>query len=514
MEQWLSLLNPSTGELTAILADNPTLERVLDCDEVLDAFKTENSQLMALLKKPETVKKLLSYIVTDAPPDASDEIRYKYPYLAAEILAYDSDIFFDILLSPDIKNILFSFLEREENIQPLYSHLICRILHTLIMQRTNDVMATLKERGTIPKLIKHLNCFPFCEFLYDIIVSTEQTTNPEGLVAWFRENGFIKLLLTEMKISTQPLVPSNIAQILNNLIGRFTVPDGENMFSQFFQPEESQLLLEIALDSSNPASQAASLSLLIDIVWNTRHQPQNEYLMPLDENIDPPPFICDCVLANMDKFIESLKGQPNGKGISNTQLKIIILYSTLIRSGYGHKIDEALLSNPLFKILVDLFFAHPNSSILHSEIYTIFEQGILMRGDEMRNVICVDSGLVAKVKETLLNEKKRRDRRALAPGTVPTDPNFQCSRSNDSSLDEPLPLLSHTLHLARIAQDAAATVTDLSKWLDDEWNNLYAEIVTPEMTHQESAGLPIQNSMDQMGDQQDMGDDELFGYTK
>ncbi|KAK2952062.1 putative Serine/threonine-protein phosphatase 6 regulatory subunit 3-B [Blattamonas nauphoetae] len=506
MEQWLSLLNPSSGELAKVLADNPTLERVFDCDELLDDFKTENSQLLALLKKPETVKEMLMFIVTDPPEDSSDERRYKYPYLVAEILSSEMDIFFDILLSPEVKDIIFSFLERDEPIQPLYSHHICRIIHSLIMQRTNDIVTTLKERQTIPKLIKHLNCFPFCEFLYDIVVSIEQTTSFDELVVWLRENDFMKLLLTEMKTSKQPLVPSNIAQILNNLIGRFTMPDAENLFTKIFLPAESELLVQIALDNTNQTAQAAALSILVDIVWNTRHQPQNEYLMPLDENIDPPPFVCDCVLSNMDKFAESLKAPNPGKGISNTQLKIIILYSTLIRSGYGYKIDEALLNHQLFKILVDLFFEHPHSSILHSEIYTIFEQGILMRGDDVRNAICVDSGLVEKVKQTLIHEKTRRDR-LKAGANSKSAPARGGERPKDRHQDDSLPLLSHSLHLARIAQDAATTVADLSKWLDDEWNSLYEEIVTPEMINQESQGLPILNMMDPMGDQGMMDQD-------
>jgi hypothetical protein len=76
---------------------------------------------------------------------------------------------------------------------------------------------------------------------------------------------------------------------------------------------------------------------------------------------------------------------------------VIILLSTLIRSGYNDEIDNAFITNSVFVPLVNLFFNFPCNNIglffvfffisfikVHSELYTLFEQTMLFRTAKLK----------------------------------------------------------------------------------------------------------------------------------
>ena len=66
-----------------------TLEELLDEDELLQECKTQNSKLIEFLTQPESLARLISYIV-EMPTEAdSTQRRYKYPFVSSEVLSCD-----------------------------------------------------------------------------------------------------------------------------------------------------------------------------------------------------------------------------------------------------------------------------------------------------------------------------------------------------------------------------------------------------------------------------------------
>ncbi|KAA6321290.1 MAG: hypothetical protein EZS28_054572, partial [Streblomastix strix] len=74
------------------------------------------------------------------------------------------------------------------------------------------------------------------------------------------------------------------------------------------------------------------------------------------------------------------------KSVGNYRIKVVILLSTLIRSGFDQSIDRAFLENTTdaFEQLLKLFFDHPNNNLLHSEMYTLLEQCMVVRGHDIK----------------------------------------------------------------------------------------------------------------------------------
>jgi hypothetical protein len=104
-----------------------------------------------------------------------------------------------------------------------------------------------------------------------------------------------------------PQVPSNTGQILNNIIGRFAPANKDELFTEIFGERESRLLVEMATNPESLCTFTAAVSLLIDIVWNTREMVSDDPNGELGADLPPPPFIQTHILDNLGKFVACLR---------------------------------------------------------------------------------------------------------------------------------------------------------------------------------------------------------------
>lgn len=443
-----------------------------------------------------------------------------------------------------------------------------------------------------------------------------------------------------MQTSLHPMVPPNAGQILTNIIRNFAPTHRTLLFEEIFQKKETDLLLQLALSpQSSLTNFTVSISLLIDVVWNTRflpddpsNQTEGDFVVTpgvmygLDEGqtLPPPPpeFVKKNLLANLGKFVEclmydwsktdsvgdvtlsqhtdahhhhspgppptsprakgkkkatnttstSVKPSPilsprakggassaapaspsssssslgapsspssslphpfpspspaqtpttaisipcpqclrNGHSVGNYRLKLIILLSTLIRSGYNDEIDTAFIANKVFAPLISLFFAHPANNIVHSELYTLFEQTMLFRTSKLKVDLCVTSKLVDNVAEELEKEKIRADskQKEQDEGTG------QTARAN--RIPSSQAFLAHLLHLARILQEHRETLPELDEAIRrfDRWTVNYEAVVDPQMKEQAEDGLMRLPTEEDGGDAYggQMGENPFTGNT-
>lgn len=239
-------------------------------------------------------------------------------------------------------------------------------------------------------------------------------------------------------------------------------------------------------------------------------------------------------------------------------MKVVVLISTILRSGYGPSLDEAFLTPPdatsstpssLFAPLVKLFFDFPSNTLLLSELYTLFETVLLNRSLPLQQNLLLDGGLVTAVIKALQTEQQRRKEVAewkkkkeeseanvgnAESSTTATPSSAEASGSSPSPSPSPAPSpsasrsapppvkrmvpaadhLAHTLHIARLLDERRYDVEGLDSALLSapvpegveqplswSWDNLFQDIVTPAMQQQDGT----ERDGEQMGDGANMG---------
>lgn len=236
-------------------------------------------------------------------------------------------------------------------------------------------------------------------------------------------------------------------------------------------------------------------------------------------------------------------------------MKVVVLISTILRSGYGSALDDAFLSPPdatsstpssLFTPLVRLFFDFPSNTLLLSELYTLFETVLLSRSKALQQRLLLGGGLVAAVIQALQTEQQRR--RDLEVWKKKREEEIQqqndpCGGGDgvDNVDDEPPPPpsfpappverlpppadhLAHTLHIARLLEEKRYEVDGLDAALlaapppqlplgscaspaEWSWDVLFQSIVAPAMKEQDGADREGDYDMDGSGGEEDNNED-------
>lgn len=108
-----------------------SLEELLDEDELLQECKANNSKLVEYLALPETLSQLVEYVTTMPNENDSESRRYKYPYVASEVLCSDVAGMRTALLADGGKQIasLFSVLDQPAPIPPVLAGYVSLILN-------------------------------------------------------------------------------------------------------------------------------------------------------------------------------------------------------------------------------------------------------------------------------------------------------------------------------------------------------------------------------------------------
>lgn len=286
---------------------------------------------------------------------------------------------------------------------------------------------------------------------------------------------------------------------------------------------------------------------------------------------------------------------------------VIILISTIIRTGYGFDIDNAFLDRhaliesirgqvrsveadsrkaagategtddgsispesqallkyldeedskvpknqeSLFKPIVKIFTSYTENSLVHCEIFTLFETVMMYRSKNLQIDLMSNAGLAQYIWDSLKKEKARRisvanwreereaQRKKEEEEAANEEPNFikrqelpdlydSTSEKGPKSPpnDRPEPAvcnLAHVLHLGRIMEQSKLEIDELRNILEgqgeeanadgNDWNTLYQDIINPEMQSQQQQPefIPFSDSLNYYGNN-DFGDEGMNGY--
>ena len=132
-------LNYGGSSIDSILERSSfTLEELLDEDELLQECKTQNTKLIEFLTQPESMARMISYIV-EMPTEAdTSQRRYKFPFISSEVLSCDVAAVRDTMLTPGNTAIpsLLALLDQPPPMPPVLAGYLGKVMVALYKGHT------------------------------------------------------------------------------------------------------------------------------------------------------------------------------------------------------------------------------------------------------------------------------------------------------------------------------------------------------------------------------------------
>ncbi|KAK2954610.1 hypothetical protein BLNAU_10461 [Blattamonas nauphoetae] len=361
----------------------------------------------------EHISELVKVMLSDESEPHKLPVISQQALIATEILSWDRIEIHMQLFKPPILEQFLTLLERPPPISPFVLSSFCRLVN--IIQNRNLVFLALD----------HAHSYPICEFLYAVILLIDGSQGRTALLTWIQENSFIYKLLTIIHTTTDPVIPSNLEQLLYNVTSRFMDPNYGATIDDLFTQRDMTLILEIGTNPWNNRAFISIIQFLIEIIWNSRPTYEDsDSADTIDDYYEPSRLVQWVLLDHLQLYVDVLKENPPafdskgfiprpfcfqlGDNVGLYRLKVVILFSTLLRSMISDRVDTAVLQTDFLPTLVELFFQYPHNSVLHSELFTLFEHVLVVRGGELRSSLILESKLVENIVLEVDREYQRR----------------------------------------------------------------------------------------------------------
>lgn len=172
---------------------------------------------------------LVDYVVEDAPEDADETRRFKYPFVACEVFTCEIDAIFATLLEDEeLVAKLFSYLDRPVPLAPLQAGYFSKVVGVLLSRRTVDTMKYLEEHQAdiLPKLARHIGTTSvLVEVMLRLVGADEQlaTFHPNA-VTWVADTKLVELVLEQLQ-PDRPLEVHQNAGLMLQAIARTATGD-------------------------------------------------------------------------------------------------------------------------------------------------------------------------------------------------------------------------------------------------------------------------------------------------
>lgn len=170
-------------------------------------------------------------ITTEPPPDIADNIRFKYPNLACEILTSEVPALIERLVSSrSTLEKLYAFLEQDPPLNPLLTSFCSKTFGMLLSKKLEQdwfsyqcvclqMLEFIKSReGFLDTIYKHIGVPVIMDLLYQIITTIEGEELQKSLYEWLKEQKLVCNLIKMLGNEDDADKHQNIAQFLSELI--------------------------------------------------------------------------------------------------------------------------------------------------------------------------------------------------------------------------------------------------------------------------------------------------------
>eukprot|EP01121_Diplochlamys_sp_Union-15-3_P016314 TRINITY_DN552_c0_g3_i1.p1 TRINITY_DN552_c0_g3~~TRINITY_DN552_c0_g3_i1.p1 ORF type:complete len:534 (+),score=87.72 TRINITY_DN552_c0_g3_i1:100-1701(+) len=370
-------LSPKIAEI--LRRDAFTFEELLNVDEVVSDTRNRNEELVNFLSKKPQVEKLITYLVSPASKEASEQVRVRYPVLCCEILGSEIDeIDNTIFQCPEFLDKLYGFFNSEE-LDPFHATIVCRVLGTYLITRPKETMSYVKSRkGFLKTFLKHLGNPSVSDFLIKMI-NTESQPGGEGTINWLVSEGLIPQIIDQFSSKNPSETHEHACQAVLDIIS--TISHESLLLKQIESEEMITKLLEYTLSGQGQHSALLHGTHVVIGLMNKLIDSEEE-----DENfeLDPdnPPLFIRILLKYLPRYKQILYNPPSTRslalpsGVTITtfgfhRLKVLELFLTLLSLGFNTVFKE-LLSLDIFQISLDLFFDYQWNNYLHRIVENMY----------------------------------------------------------------------------------------------------------------------------------------------
>lgn len=409
---------------TLIESGDFTLEQLLDEEEILQETKSQNKKLLDFLTEPETLKKLLAYITQESREEDDAKRKFKYPFLACEILASEVWAICDAMYQDhSLLDLLYGYFEKDPPLNPLLSSYSSRVAGILLQKKVAETIEYMKQRkDIIGQFLKHLGNASVMDLLLKVI-QCEDTNDGAGTLEWLCTTDLIHALVAKFDAINTAEVHENAAQALVDIILVSMNSASSPLIAQLESQEVLEQLFNRILTDQLSSGLLHGLTVVIELL--RRHV--NEHHDDSTKVEDLPPLF-KLIVNSLPKFHSylSLKTKTNNKPtvtmplpsgefepLGFYRLKVIEFFAILIITNHG-ALDAEIMKLGVLSTCLSLFFQYPWNNFLHSTVEQVVQTILDGENEELKLHLLKD----AKLLDGICEASKENDEELAKPKGV------------------------------------------------------------------------------------------------
>jgi serine/threonine-protein phosphatase 6 regulatory subunit 3 len=189
------------------------LQDFLDENDLIQECLNQNKRLLDYLVQTNVMNELIQHIIT-IPIDAN----FRNAHIVSELLSGDFQRIQESLLEKENLDLLYSFVTSNQQIlNPILASYFSRIIHTLIIRKSTELINYLKTRETFKEdFLNHLESTSITDILYRLISDSGEQRSE--IIKWYEDMNFIDGLMQEFFITESKSVQMNIANLLSEFL--------------------------------------------------------------------------------------------------------------------------------------------------------------------------------------------------------------------------------------------------------------------------------------------------------
>eukprot|EP00096_Caligus_rogercresseyi_P005599 TRINITY_DN2153_c0_g1_i1.p1 TRINITY_DN2153_c0_g1~~TRINITY_DN2153_c0_g1_i1.p1 ORF type:complete len:717 (-),score=202.38 TRINITY_DN2153_c0_g1_i1:436-2586(-) len=358
------------------------LTEVLEHVEVLQEAKNKNKLLLKYLSSNEILSELIGIIITEPSEELSEDVRFKLPHIASELLNCDIPEIYELLSSNTLLlEHLYSFIEQDSPLNPLLSSFFSKAFGVL-MKRCNwqnwyDYQVTsinfynfLKEKDFIHHILKHIGTSAITDLVIKLITSAEEGVI-NNILLWLDKQDFIGSIIKLLDPVHDSDTHENACILLIDILhaskeNHSKIPQNDPLLARLESPSTAEALLSQILGGSpSPSIIIHGISVLLALL--DTQSIVGDYRTPLEVRESAIKIIIPAIPSFSDLLLDPSSSLSSGAALGPTRLSIAKLFAALLISN-NMDLNRELTKSKTLDILLDLFFKYSLNNFLHYQV--------------------------------------------------------------------------------------------------------------------------------------------------
>lgn len=519
MSFWQSFGLHSESEIDKLLAadDPPTLQQILEEEDIVQEAKSQNKKLISFLCEGDHLQQLIRYITvpqtneqlameSDAVEEENtqaaiakkrkiEQRQYRYPYVCCQVLISDVAALTDAFFENDsaLLRELLAVLDREESLPPLVASYVSRLLMYLLNARGVGTFEVFRSTpGLVERLVHHFDSSPVMELVIRL-ARVEENGIGDDAATWLLENRLVDLLLKGFSKGRE-LADDCIATVLKDIIytAMQSSGDDDHIYNALRSDECVAALYDIAFSTTSTISaRNHCLSVIEQLVVaavpgvqrSTAIADMDAAIRLFFENADSIKRVLTVTDDSSESALETTFGTLSPP-LGSHRLQVVELMKVVVELK-NEEVAARAFSDGLMAIALDLFFRFVWNNVLQQNVVAMVLALIELGGDAKLRLFTECRLHERLAAEALLEENAGPKRRGI---------------------------MGHVTRLAIAVEHDGASSSEVQKELGacDQWG-LYTTTVLEE-TKRLDAGPDIAPSTgDDLSSDDDVDDDDDDG---